>query len=312
MKLFLLLASLATPAQAVIFFGTADPAHNRETAPSGAFAGAGWQYQGLFGSFLGTAISPNHFITAAHIPSGPTTFVSKGYFNGSADVTYTVNTTANGGTGFWNIPGTDLRIFQINQTFGSYAPLYTGNNEIGKDLVVMGRGTLRGADVLLGGNLIGWRQGAINDAARWGTNEVASTVSFSGADYLYATFDAGAGGDESHLTIGDSGGAVFIQDGGIWKLAGINFSVDGLWDYNNVVDTNEFSASLFDARGMYVGSDSQGWTLVTNTGSPMPSGFYSTRISSYDGQITAITGVPEPGIAWLGGITALLLLRRKR
>ena len=88
--------------------------------------------------------------------------------------------------------------------------------------------------------------------------------------------------------------------------------MDGLWDYNNVVDTNEFSASLFDARGMYVGSDSQGWTLVPNTSSPIPSGFYSTRISSYDGQIAAITGVPEPGIAWLGGITALLLLRRKR
>jgi hypothetical protein len=41
----------------MIFFNPADPAHNRETAPAGAFAGSGWQYLGLFGSFLGTAIS---------------------------------------------------------------------------------------------------------------------------------------------------------------------------------------------------------------------------------------------------------------
>jgi hypothetical protein len=312
MRPLLLVLLLSSSSQAVIFFSTADPAHNRETAPGGALAGSGWQYQGLFGSFLGTAISPGHFITAAHIGASPTTFVSKGYFNGGADVTYTINTTANAGVGYWNIAGTDLRIFQINETFSSYAPLYTANDEFAKDLVVTGRGTQRGVTVSLPGKDIGWRWGPADTKARWGTNQVAATVSAGGADYLYATFDAGAGGDEAHLSSGDSGGAVFINDGGVWKLAGINYAVDGLWDYNNVIDTNEFNAALYDARGMYVGSDPNGWTLVPAGEEAVPSGFYSTRISSYQNQIKAITGVPEPVAPALVALAALSLLRRKR
>ena len=317
MKILLLLLLFSPSAWAVIFFSTADPAHNRETAPSGALAGSGWQYQGLFGNFLGTAISPNHFITAAHVGVA-STFVSKDYFNGGSDITYTVNTTANSGTGYWNIAGTDLRIFEINGTFSSYAPLYTGSNEVGKDLVVMGRGTQRGTTVLLNDNLIGWRWGTADRLARWGTNQVAATVSDNlGAQYLYATFDAAVGGNEAHLSSGDSGGAVFINDGGVWKLAGINASVDGSWQYTNNSNTGqtgeaEFQAALFDARGMYLGSDASGWTLVTNEGEPVPSGFYSTRISSYQSQIYTITGVPEPGCLALVAFGGLMVMRRSR
>ncbi len=312
MRIVGLLGMLASPASAVIFYATGDPAHNRQVAPGGSLEDSGWQYQGLFGSYLGTAISPTHFITAAHVPSSPTTFVSKDYFNGGSDVTYTVNTTANGGVGYWNISGTDLRIYQINETFASYAPLYTGTDELGKDLVVMGRGTQRGTTVTLSGDDIGWRWGAADTAARWGTNQVAATVSSGGADYLYATFDAAVGGDEAHLSSGDSGGAVFILDGGVWKLAGINYAVDGDWDYNDVVDTNEFRAALYDARGMYVGSDADGWTLVEDEGEPVPSGFYSTRISSYVGDIAAITGVPEPTPLIFVAVTGLAGIWRRR
>lgn len=311
MKNLLILLLLASEAQAVMFISTDDPAHNREVAPGGALAGSGWQFQGLFGNFLGTAISPSHFITAAHIGAGPTTFVSKGYFTGGSDVTYTVDTAANGGAGFWNIAGTDLRIFRINETFPDYAPLYTTGDEVGKDLVVMGRGTQRGASVMLGGDDIGWRWGTADQAARWGTNQVAATVT-SPANYLYATFDQSAGGDEAHLSAGDSGGAVFIQREGVWRLAGIGYAVDGKWDFNDVVDTNEFDAALFDARGMYVGSDGSGWTLVEDEGEPVPSGFYATRISSYQGQIEAITGVPEVGTALLAALGCLGLTRRRR
>lgn len=312
MRSIFLFLLLSPSAWAVIFFSTADPAHNNETAPGGALADSGWQYQGLFGNFLGTAISPNHFITAAHLSSAPTTFVSKDFFNGGSDITYTINTTANSGAGFWDIAGTDLRIFQINGTFSSYAPLYTANNELGKELVVMGRGTQRGTTVSLSDNDIGWLWGSADSKARWGTNQVTATVSSGPADYLYATFDAAAGGDEAHLSSGDSGGAVFIKDGGVWKLAGINYAVDGLWDYNNVIDTNEFNAALFDAGGMYVGDDTNGWTLVTDDVEPVPSGFYSTRISSYQSQIFAITGVPEPGCITLAAFAGLIMLRRNR
>lgn len=313
MRTILLLLLLSPSAWAVIFFTTADPDHNRETAPGGALAGSGWQYQGLFGNFLGTAISPNHFITAAHVGVA-STFVSKDYFNGGSDITYTVNTTANSGTGYWNIAGTDLRIFEINGTFSSYAPLYTGSNEVGKDLVVIGRGTQRGTTVLLNNNVvIGWSWGSADLKARWGTNQVAATVADNlGAQYLYATFDAAAGGDEAHLSSGDSGGAVFINDGGVWKLAGINYAVDGPWQYTDNASESEFRAALFDARGMYFGSDANGWTLVPDNGEPVPSGFYATRISSYQSQIQSITGVPEPGCLALAAIGSFIILRRSR
>lgn len=300
MRCFLVvLCAVVLPARGVIFYETGDASHNREVAPGGVLAGSGWQYQGLFGNFLGTMISPQHFITAAHISSAPTSFESKAYFNGVSDITYTVDTSSNSNTGYWDIAGTDLRVFKINEVFPSYAPLYTATGEVGMDLVVMGRGTQRGTTVNLAGDTIGWRWGSADNASRWGTNVVTATVSSDGADYIYATFDAAAGGDEAHLSVGDSGGAVFIEDGGTWKLAGINYAVDGLWDYNDVVDENEFSAALFDARGMYVGNDVGGWTLVTDGGSPKPSGFYSTRISSYHSQIYAIPGVPEASCVML-------------
>ena len=310
----LVFLALWMPAQAVIFYATGDASHNREVAPGGALAGSGWQYQGEFGNFLGTMISPQHFITAKHLGVASSTFVSKGHFNGGSDVTYNIDNTVNGGTGYWDIGSTDLRVYQITGTFSSYATLYTGTSEVGEDLVVMGRGTQRGTDVTetaIGGATIGWRWGAADNAARWGTNQVTSTVS-DGADYLYSTFDSAAGGDEAHLSVGDSGGAVFIQDGGVWKLAGINYAVDGSWDYDDVMDPNEFSAALFDARGLYVGSDADGWTLVEDEGVEEPSGFYATRISSYHGDIAAITGVPEPGVLGCLVVSLGLFLRRRR
>ena len=60
---------------------------------------------------------------------------------------------------------------------------------------------------------------------------------------LQATFDANGLADEAHLSVGDSSGGVFIQDGGIWKLAGINYGVEALFNTNN-------SGAGFLAAGM--------------------------------------------------------------
>lgn len=289
-----LILSLAMllPAHGVIFHGTADASHNRETAPAGPLAGSGWQFLGEFGDYLGTMIGPQHFLTAAHVPSSPTTFVSKDHFSGAGEVVYTIDTGANGGTGFWTIPDTDLRVYKINETFPGFARLYGTYDEVGKDLVVMGRGTQRGDLVQLDGNDLGWKWGAVDRKSRWGTNAVESIVSGETADYLYGTFDAAEGGDECHLSTGDSGGPVFVKTGGVWKVAGVNYAVDGSWDFNDVTDNDEFRAALFDARGMYVGTDASGWTLVEDEGEPVPSGFYASRVSDSVSEIATITGVP--------------------
>ena len=68
-------------APGLIFFDTADPAHNREVAPGSSWAGSGWRFQGEFKNFLGTMISPRHFVSVQHVGvgSGGTTFVHKSF-----------------------------------------------------------------------------------------------------------------------------------------------------------------------------------------------------------------------------------------
>lgn len=295
---------------AVVLYDSGDPLANT-AAPDGAYAGSGWEYQGLYGSFMGTMIAPQYFITAQHIGvSGSNTFTSSAAFNGSADIAYTIDLSANGGTGFWDIAGTDLRIFKINETFSSYAPLYTGSAEQGMELVVFGRGGPRGAEVYEGGDLKGWYHTGSDGVARWGANEVDGISNFGSGDLLRADFDPVGGGYEATLSVGDSGGAVFVNDGGVWKLAGINLGVDGSFDTNNVVDDNEFDAALFDRGGYYQGADGSGWFGPLPDGSP--ASFYASRISTSAAEIQAIAVVPEAGSLLLLFASGTLLLRRKR
>src|SRR6187401_3302328 len=64
-------------ARAVILFQDGNPATNT-TAPTGDLSGSGWQYQGSFGAFLGTAIAPQFFMTAKHVSDAGTVFVYNG------------------------------------------------------------------------------------------------------------------------------------------------------------------------------------------------------------------------------------------
>lgn len=306
----------ATSAHAVLFYDTGDSSHNI-AAPTGVYADSGWQYQGYYGAYLGTMIAPQYFITAQHMGTQGGSFVSAGLFNGGVDVTYSIDTSANGGAGYWDIAGTDLRILKINEYFSSYAPLYTGSSEQGLDMVTMGRGGVRGADVMVSGTLHGWQHNLGDGVARWGSNIVSSVTTIPTlGNMLVARFDASGPGhtpEESTLSVGDSGGAVFVNDGGIWKLAGINYSVDGMFDTNNTTgDGHEFNAALFDRGGLYQGSDGQGWTLIPDVGTDNPSSMYASRISTNAAAIQAIAVVPEPQSAFLIAFAALVAIRRRK
>jgi hypothetical protein len=250
---------------AVVLYETGDPSANT-TEPGGALAGSGWQFEGNFGVFLGTPIAPQFFVTAKHVAgagasidfSGQTYPVSKRHDN----------------------PNADLTIFKVAGTFPSFAPLFAGNNEAGRPLVVIGRGTQRGTEILMGGNVVGWNWGTPDAVMRWGQNAVTS-IDNGGPGFgelLYATFDQAGLPDEAHLSSGDSGGAVFIQDAGTWKLAGINYAVDEVHVENGMGGYTSLVACLFDARGFYALNGST-YTLLAGS-SPVPTGFYATRISS--------------------------------
>jgi hypothetical protein len=249
--LFLLSFSCAS---AVILLSTGDPTQNT-TAPTGLLAGSGWQYQGSFGSFLGTAIDAHHFITVQHIGVPSNTFVYQG-------ANYTV-------VNWFDDTQSDLRIYEVAETFPNYAPLYFRADELGRSLVVFGRGTQRGDPVLEAGIIHGWSWGPSDAVQRWGESQVDQLQGV----YLYCTLHQIAGPNEATLSSGDSGGAAFTSDSGSWKLVGIHFGVDGPFA-NNPGDPT-FFAALFDMRGFF---DSTLGMVVAGS-APVPSGFYSIRIS---------------------------------
>jgi hypothetical protein len=87
-------------------------------------------------------------------------------------------------------------------------------------------------------------------------------------------------------------GPHFISDGGTWRLAGINYAVDG--DYSEHADgSNPFTGALFDTRGLFAQQGSQ-WVLVTGS-NPVPTGFYPTRISTKLAWIASVVASPVGG-----------------
>jgi hypothetical protein len=267
--------TFAAATNGVILLRTGDPAANT-SEPTGQLAGSGWQYEGDFGAFLGTAIAPHYFVTAKHLGQVSNNFVYHG-------VNYPIV------HGFAD-PGSDLQIFEVTGTLSSYAPLYKRSDEVGRHLVVIGRGTQRGPERIVNGQLRGWEYGTGDSVQRWGENEVARIV--GGA--LYALFHQTGLPQEAHLSGGDSGGAVFLNDAGVWKLAGINSDVD---QFASGPDGGGlYYAAMFDERGSYR-SDGK---LVTGD-KPVPSGFYAARISSRISWISSVIGKTDPGPASTGG-----------
>lgn len=248
------------PAAAIIFLNDADPPANKETAPTGAYANSGWQYQLRYKNFQGTMISPKHFITAEHL--GQHGAVSQPvHFNGVGEKTFTLK---NGGA-YTRIGTSDLAVFEIWETFEDFIPLYTGSNEVGKEFVLTGKGRGRGDTITRNSQTVGWKWGAPEtEFDRWGVNEVLATMTTSMGDPLiYCAFDDDGGAFECQAAGNDSGGGWFIKDGATWKLAAINYSVDANHDTNNVNgDGSFFRAAFTEARGFYYGSDSGGWNLI--------------------------------------------------
>ncbi|MGI9088551.1 MAG: hypothetical protein ACR2HH_12560 [Chthoniobacterales bacterium] len=264
--------SAIAPVPAVILFRTGDPAANT-TEPTGALANSGWQFEGKFGNFLGTAIAPHFFITAHHIGGTPV-FTFRG-------VNYTVVRT-------FDDPASDLRICQVAETLPAFAPLFTSSDEVGRRLVVVGRGTRRGPDRIVNGALRGWEWGASDMIQRWGENQVGAITSRDSlGDFLQVFFDQAGLPNEAHLSGGDSGGGLFVDDNGVWKLAGISYDVDSFASGPDA--GGPYNAAMFDERGSYTANGS----LVSGN-APVPSAFYASRISP---RVAWITSIISPRLA---------------
>ncbi|HXE55374.1 MAG TPA: PEP-CTERM sorting domain-containing protein [Tepidisphaeraceae bacterium] len=315
--LICLLAGLVAPAHAIIVLGGTDAAgvadgsgRNLNPAPSNL-----GNYVFDFGSFLGTPIAPQYFVTANHIGNGGSggAFV---YNNGTATPTaYTATLAA---------VQDDLAIWKLsdNQTFSLYAPLYTASNEVGNTLITIGRGTQRGTPLNNPNNQpAGWNWGVGDGLVSWGSGTINGVFNQGpqgfGGDLLTFSFtrtnDSGGNVTDPNQGIfstGDSGGPTFVFNPADqrYELAGINALVDSVNEPpNGGVAGGTVNAALYDARGFYGGAD--GTTLIDGP-DPVPLSSYITRISSRIGFIDSV--VPEPGSATLLTIAGGLLLRRRR
>ncbi len=268
----------ALRADGVLFFSTDDPTYNTN-APTKTLTNSGWQFQGTWGLFSGTVISPNCFITSKHL-------------GGAISNVFVFRRIEYPTVAFYDDPNGDLRIWRVSGVFPTNAPLYSKSNERGKSFVVIGRGTQRGAEVRVGNKLKGWRWGTWDGVQRWGQNKVNAIVDGGPGqgDMLRAFFTAG-GRNKAHLSEGDSGGAVFIKDGKVFKLAGINYSVDG--PYNTTNSGLGFDAALFNQRDLYVQPPDGAWELFSGA-SKTAGSFYATRVSSRLSWITNVLSQPPP------------------
>lgn len=275
-------------ARAIIFSDPSATIFTNTTAPPAAYAASGWDYQGLWGSFLGTPIGPNHFVTARHV-------------HGTIGQTFIYHGTSYVTDNYVDAPNSDLRIWHVLAPFPDYAPVYLKPVNIGQELVIFGRGTDRGAPVTTSTGGAGWLWGATNQTQRWGTNRVSGISD----RLLIAEFNFGTSDPyEAHLSVGDSGGGVFVKDeDDIWKLAAINFSVSSPYSAEPN-GTERFNAALFDQTGFF--------EELTATPLSGPGELYLSRLDAQAEFIEDVVGVPEPAVGVFALASALALLGRHR
>jgi hypothetical protein len=295
------MVSAGSRAHAIIVTGSQG---NNTSTPTDPALAQRWGQVGLFrpswgpDGFLGTPIASNLFITAKHIV-------------GSVGDTFTLSGTTYTTVAKFTDASSDLAIWQVAGSFpqGSIVPLYTaGSIAVNAPMYVFGVGSARGVEVTGtafggGSELKGWKWGDYNSASpvqSWGTNNIEALVNFGSAGLQLAySFSPGVSVNEGTLGYGDSGGPVFIQQDGVWSLAGINYAVES--QFNTTNTGGGFYAAIFDAGGLYEWNGSS-WVYQTPTVSDSPDYAYSTsttaRLSWING---VVVSVPEPG-----GFTALI------
>ena len=258
----------------IILLESGDPAYHTSTPGDNS----GWQYEGKFIYFLAVPIAPYFFITAKHFGGTVGTTMD---FHGDSYTTIDVH----------DVGTTDLRIWEVDHSkpFADYAPLSSGVADVGGAATVMGRGTQRGAEVVVAGESKGWMWGDGDSVERWGRNVVAGTVSDPTlGEFLYCDFDNPGVAGECHLSTGDSGGGLFVLEDGLWRLAGVNYAVDG--PFRDGPTGSPFYAALYDAGGLQY-FDGTNWTTIPDQTENIPTSFYCSRIAA---SLASITGIaPE-------------------
>jgi len=242
--------------------------------------GIPWDYVGNRGFGSAVYLCDGWVITAGHVGEGAFDLMG---------TTYQIDQSINSGTGRYMVDGSlDLMMFRLVGDPGLAGMEVTSEtNMSGNEVSMIGYGLPESGyqdnnTAFRNDDYYTW--GA--RAKSWGTNVVdAEGFNNSGHSLFITDFDHhlsnGATAFEAQATNGDSGSGIFYNNGGIWELAGITVTV-------NTSDSTRTS----------IGDQ----TLAIDLAS------YKTQIDT----IKTFDPVPEPSSTLLAGITALLLLQRRR
>ncbi len=283
---------MAAPARAVIINGSAT---GNTSAPTDPALATRWDQVGNFSNasltenYLGTPIAPSFFVTAAHIGNftgQPITFLDSSSYTTVARFTD---------------PNSDLAIYQISGTFpgAKIVPMYSGSFSSGQSMYIFGRGVPRTTTDVIGNafpsgtEAKGWTWGTATGARSWGTNNFNAIADGGAAGPQIAYDFDSTPANEGVLSIGDSGGPVFMQEGGVWKLAGINYAVESA--FSTTGTGTGFNAAIFDRGGLYQstsGGTSGPWSYVTPSVANKPASSYSSSVPANSAWIATV--VPEP------------------
>jgi hypothetical protein len=224
----LLVLCVALPARAILI-DSGDGTGN-STAPADD---PGWTHVGARGGLNAVYLGYGWVVTAAHVGPGPVSL---------------------GGTTYPDVPGSYVAVIHSGSTqadLGVYRidpyphgipalEIPTSPAAVGAEVMLIGRGKPRGPATQWMG-IDGWEWG-LGAVKRWGTNEIGAdlgpgppvnttdlVIGSLTTRSLVADFSENAPGDEGIVTVGDSGGGLFVHDGSSWKLGGVSFAL-GTYD----------------------------------------------------------------------------------
>lgn len=282
------IAAPAPPAGAVLIDGP-DGTINTGAPPDDP----GWDYVGRRGPFTAVYLGDGWVLTANHVPLGPVEIDGESY-----EMIDSTSVRLDNGDGTF----ADLKVVGLAGVPPlPLLPIRATPISLGEPVVMIGNGRDRGAVIepFCDPNgppppgPVGGYEWLTTRTLRWGTNAVEAFLFFDDPDnpfdteYFITSFDEAATPYEAQGTTGDSGGAVFIDNGVEWELAGI---MGAITFYSGCQSSSPLDTSLYTNE-----------TFIAD-------------LSFYHEQIEGVVALPEPGETpgLASGAALLALLGRRR